>query len=176
MAFYLKGVHVPHRKNTQDKAVKRMDAPQKVVIPMSMHIGKPAIPTVKVGDLVKVGTRIGEADGQASSPVFASVSGKVAKIQDFLLANGTTSPAVVIESDGEMTPDESITPPVVSSKEDLVDAIKNSGVVGLGGAGFPTHIKFDVDPDRVEVLVIGVDVVAVRNRNAFSHQGVVPHL
>ena len=154
MAFYLKGVHVPHRKNTQDKAVKRMDAPQKVVIPMSMHIGKPAIPTVKVGDLVKVGTRIGEADGQASSPVFASVSGKVAKIQDFLLANGTTSPAVVIESDGEMTPDESITPPVVSSKEDLVDAIKNSGVVGLGGAGFPTHIKFDVDPDRVEVLVI----------------------
>ena len=154
MAFYLNGVHVPHRKNTQDKSVKRMEAPQKVVIPMSMHIGKPAIPTVKVGDLVKVGTRIGEADGAVSSPVFASVSGKVVKIQDFLLANGGTTPAVVIESDGEMTPDESITPPVVSSKEELVTAIKNSGVVGLGGAGFPTHVKFDVDPTRVEVLVI----------------------
>ena len=154
MAFYLNGVRVPHRKNTQDKSVKRMDAPQKVVIPMSMHIGKPATPTVKVGDLVKVGTRIGEADGAVSSPVFASVSGKVTKIQDFLLANGSTVPAIVIESDGEMTPDESITPPVVSSKEELVDAIKNSGVVGLGGAGFPTHIKFNVDPNSVEFLVI----------------------
>ncbi len=154
MAFYLNGVHVPHRKNTQDKSVKHMAPPQKVVIPMSMHIGKPAVPTVKVGDLVKVGTLIAEADGPVSSPVFASVSGKVVKIQDFLLSNGTTAPAVVIESDGEMIPDENLTPPVITSKETLVDAIKNGGIVGLGGAGFPTHVKFNVDPERVEVLVI----------------------
>ncbi len=154
MAFYLNGVHVPHRKNTQDKSVIRMATPQRVVIPMSMHIGKPAVPKVKVGDIVKVGTLIAEADGYVSSPVFASVSGKVVKIQDFLLSNGATAPAVVIESDGEMTPDESLTPPVVTSKETLVDAIKNSGIVGLGGAGFPTHVKFNVEPEQIEVLVI----------------------
>ena len=154
MAFYLNGVHVPHRKNTQDKSVIRMTPPERVVIPMSMHIGKPAVPTVKVGELVKVGTLIAEADGYVSSPVFASISGKVVKIQDFLLSNGTTAPAVVIESDGEMTPDESLTPPVITSKETLVDAIKNSGIVGLGGAGFPTHVKFNVATEQIEVLVI----------------------
>ena len=154
MAFYLNGVKLPHRKNTQDKSVKHTVVPEKVIIPMSMHIGKPAIPTVKVGDLVKVGTLIAEADGQVSSPIFASVSGKVVKIQDFLLSNGATTPAVVIESDGEMTPDENITPPTINSKEDLVDAIKNSGIVGLGGAGFPTHVKFNAEPEKIEVLVI----------------------
>ena len=154
MAFYLNGVHTPHRKNTKDKSVKRMTPPQKVVIPMSMHIGKPARPTVKLGDLVKVGSLIAEADGLVSSPIYSSISGKVVKIQDFLLPNGASAPAVVIESDGEMTPDENITPPVINSKEDLVDAIRRSGIVGLGGAGFPTHVKFNTDPEKIEVLII----------------------
>ena len=131
-----------------------MPAPKTVTIPMSMHIGAPAKPVVKVGDLVKVGTLIAEAGGFVSAPIYASVSGKVTKITEYLQSNGTTAPAVVIESDGEMTPDETITPPAVDSRESLLEAIKKSGVVGLGGAGFPTHVKFNVDPARIEYLII----------------------
>ena len=121
---------------------------------MSMHIGAPARPTVKVGDFVKVGTLIAEAGGAISVPMHASVSGKVTKITDYLLSDGRTVPAVVIESDGEMTPDETVTPPVVDSRDSLIEAIRNAGIVGLGGAGFPTHFKLNVDPDRIEYLVI----------------------
>jgi electron transport complex protein RnfC len=155
MAFsLLHGVHVPHRKNTDQLVPVSMPAPSTVTIPMSMHIGAPAKPVVKVGDLVKVGTLIAEAGGFVSAPIHASVSGKVTKITDYLLSNGVTVPAVVIESDGEMTPAETVIPPVVNSRESLLEAIRNSGVVGLGGAGFPTHVKFNVDPDRIEYLVI----------------------
>ena len=150
----LHGIHVPHRKNTAKQAPVRMQAPSTVTIPMSMHIGAPAKPVVKAGDFVKVGTLIAEAGGFVSAPVHSSVSGKVTKITDCLLSNGASVPAVVIESDGEMTPDESLTPPVVDSRESLLEAIKQSGAVGLGGAGFPTHVKFNVDPARIEYLVI----------------------
>ncbi len=154
MSFLLHGIHTPHRKGTTNSLPIRMDAPKTVTIPMSMHIGKPAVPTVKVGDLVKVGTKIGAADGYISSDVYSSVSGKVVKLSDYLMYNGATTTAVVIESDGEMTPDESITPPVVNDKKDLVEAVKTSGIVGLGGAGFPTHVKLDVDPERIDYLII----------------------
>lgn len=154
MAFSLHGVHVPHRKNTQDRPVALMQPPKTVTIPMSMHIGTPAKPIVKVGDLVKVGTKIAEADGSISVPVYASVSGKVTKLVDYLLSDGRTVPAVMIESDGEMTPDEAITPPVVNSRESLIEAIRESGIVGLGGAGFPTHFKLNVDPAKIDHLII----------------------
>lgn len=154
MAFYLHGIHVPHRKNTVKKTTVRIDPPKTVTIPMSMHIGKPAIPTVKVGDLVKVGTKIGEADGTVSSNVYSSVSGKVTKLSDYLSAGGSYAKAVIIESDGEMTADENLTVPEVNDGKDLIDAIRNSGIVGLGGAGFPTHVKFSVDPSRIDYLII----------------------
>ncbi len=154
MAFHLPGIHTPHRKATQNSPVLRINIPQTVTIPMAMHIGKPAIPTVKVGDTVKVGTKIGEANGYISSCVYSSVSGKVTKIIDYLLTNGAVVPAAVIESDGEMTPDEALTPPAVNNRQELVDAIRESGIVGLGGAGFPTHVKLDVDPARIEYLII----------------------
>lgn len=131
-----------------------MAPPKTVIIPMSMHIGAPARPVVKVGDFVKVGTLIAEAGGAVSSPIYASVSGKVTKISDILLLNGTTVPAVVIESDGEMTPDEALTPPTLDSRESFIEAVRASGVVGLGGAGFPTHVKLDVDPSRIEYLIV----------------------
>ena len=154
MAFSLHGVHVPHRKNTANSSAVYIDPPKTVTSPMSMHIGAPAKPCVKVGDLVKVGTLIAEAGGFVSAPIHATVSGKVTTITDYLLSSGTPVPAVVIESDGEMTPAETVIPPVVNSRESLLEAIRNSGVVGLGGAGFPTHVKFNVDPDRIEYLVI----------------------
>ena len=154
MSFFLHGVHVPHRKNTANKPAVRMTDVKTVTIPMQMHIGAQAVPTVKVGDAVKVGTLIGEAAGTVSSPIYSSVSGKVTKISDIMLSNGGYAPAVTIESDGEMTPDERICPPSVTNRAELVEAIRASGVVGLGGAGFPTHVKWSVDPSRIEELII----------------------
>ena len=154
MLFSLKGVRVPHRKHTDGMTAVKMDAPKIVTLPMSMHIGKPAVPVVKVGDHVDVGTLIAEQDGFVSSPVYATVSGTVKKIEEMLLAGGNTAQAVVIESDGAMTASESVQAPKVESKEDLIEAIKKSGIVGLGGAGFPTYVKFNVEPSRIEELVI----------------------
>ena len=154
MSFFLHGVHVPHRKRTADKPAVRMTNVETVTIPMQMHIGARAVPTVKVGDLVKVGTLIGEATAAVSSPIHSSVSGKVTKISDIMLSNGSYAPAVTIASDGEMTPDERICPPSVTNRAELVEAIKASGVVGLGGAGFPTHVKWNVEPSRIEALII----------------------
>ena len=131
-----------------------MDPPKTVTVPMSMHIGAPCKPVVKAGQEVFVGTLIGEAGGFVSAPIHSPVSGKVLKVTDLLLSIGSTAPAVVIESDGLMTPDPALQPPAVDSRESLLEAIKQSGVVGLGGAGFPTHVKFNVDLVRVEYLII----------------------
>ena len=106
MNFWLQlkmhGVHVPHHKNTADLPAVIMDCPKSVTIPMSMHIGTPARPLVKVGEYVKMGQRIAEADGFVSSPVHASISGTVKKIDSFLASNGRRIPAITIESDGLM--------------------------------------------------------------------------
>ena len=153
MAFSLRGIHVPHRKNTANKAAVRMPVPRMVTLPTVMHIGKPAIPVVKVGDHVDVGTLIAEQDGLISSPVYASVSGTVKKIAEEIISSGARVPAITIESDDAMTVDASIAPPVVDSKEDFIAAVKKSGIVGLGGAGFPTSVKFMTDKP-VDTLVI----------------------
>lgn len=153
MSFFLNGIHLPHRKNTAEQSAVRMTDVKSVTIPMQMHIGAPATPVVKVGDAVKVGTLIAEATGAVSAPVHASVSGKVTKITDIPGVGGSMK-AIVIESDGEMTPDETLCAPEVADREALVGAIRNCGLVGLGGAGFPTHVKFNVDPSRIEALIV----------------------
>lgn len=153
MAFSLKGIHVPHRKNTADMSAIRMPAPKTVTLLTAMHIGKPAKPVVKAGDQVFVGTLVAEQDGFISSSVYSSVSGTVKSVADTILSNGKTAPAITIESDGEMTPDESIAVPQVNSKEDFIEAVKKSGIVGLGGAGFPVYVKFATDK-KVDTLVI----------------------
>ena len=154
MAFSLRGVHLPHRKHTQDKDVTTMPTPSVVTIPMSMHIGAPSTPIVKIGDEVKVGQKIAEAGGAMSVPAHSSVSGKVTKIGDILLSNGGMASAIVIESDGNMTVSEEVKPHVVDSRESFIEAVRESGVVGLGGAGFPTHFKLNVDPERIEYLIV----------------------
>ena len=154
MAVYLHGAHTPHRKKTQHKPVLRMNVPQSVTIPMSMHIGAPSTPIVKVGDEVKVGQKIAEASGFVSIPVFSSVSGKVTKIADYLTSDGRTVPAVVIQADGEQAVADTVTPPTVTNQDELVSALRECGLVGLGGAGFPTHVKFNGDPEKMEYLII----------------------
>ena len=153
MSFFMNSIPVPTRKNTAGTPSVTMGDAKVVTLPMQMHIGEPAKPVVKMGDLVKVGTLIAEANGELSSPIYASVSGKVTKLADYVTASGKTVPAVVITSDGEMTREE-FEAPVVNTREELLAAIANSGVVGLGGAGFPTHFKFDVDFEKLEVLIV----------------------
>lgn len=120
-----------------------MTPPKEVLLPLSQHIGAPAAPVVKVGDEVKVGQLIAEAAGYVSSPIYSSVSGKVTKIESYLASNGRSIPAIRIQSDGLMTPDESIAPHPVTDIDSLILAAKESGLVGLGGAGFPTAVKLD---------------------------------
>lgn len=154
MAFFLKGIRIPHRKHTLDKPCVRIPTPNSVTVPMSMHIGAPARLAVKVGDSVRIGTLIGEASDNVSSNVYSSVSGKVTKIVNIMLAGGNTVPAVVIESDGRDELDPSIAPPEPTTISEFIEAIKKSGIVGLGGAGFPTHVKLNVAPERVEEIII----------------------
>ncbi len=156
MAFKLKGVHVPHSKNTANCKAVRMTDIKTVTLPTVMHIGAPAAPVVKSGDKVFVGTLVAEQSGFVSSPVYSSVSGTVKSVSEILLSNGKNAPCVVIESDGEMTPDPNIVAPKVNSLEDLSNALKQSGIVGLGGAGFPTYVKFGTadKPLNIEQLVI----------------------
>ena len=132
----------------------RIAVPKTVYIPMAMHIGAPAVLAVKVGDAVKVGTLIGESGAGLSSPVYSSVSGTVKKIDEIIAIAGNHVPTVVIESDGEQTIDESISPYEVNTKEAFLAALRKSGIVGLGGAGFPTPIKLNADNSRVDTLVI----------------------
>lgn len=149
------GIHVPHNKFTAEKETVRIPTPEKVVLPMLQHIGAPCTPTVKKGDYVYVGQMIGEADQFLSVPVHASVSGTVESVSDVKLSNGTLAPAVTIVSDGEMKLWEGVTPPEVNTKEDLVKAIRQSGLVGLGGAGFPSFVKLTVSEDKpIDTLII----------------------
>ena len=151
----LNGVHIPHRKNTAQMPAVRMPAPATVTIPMSMHIGKPANCVVAVGDHVGVGQLIGEPGGFVSSPVYASVSGTVKKIAPILMFMGATCQAVTIESDGLMTPYEGIKAPEITDYDSFIAAVRNSGVVGLGGATFPTAVKLDVkDTSRIQEIII----------------------
>ncbi len=153
MASKLRGIKLKSGKATDGMASVKMPAPKTVTIPMSMHIGKPVTPVVKVGSEVKVGTLIAEDTNNLSAPIFSSVSGKVTKLTDLTTSSGEVVQMVVIESDGEMTIDENIKKPEINSKDDLITAIKNSGMVGLGGAGFPTYAKFTSDKP-IETLII----------------------
>jgi len=137
----LGGVNVPHYKHTADFVPLVLPVPKEVKLPMSMHSGKPAKPVVKTGDIVKVGQIIGEADGAVSSPVHASVSGAVKSIENLDSLTGEKTAAITISSDGQQTPWEGIKPPVVTNLSEFIEAVKNSGVVGLGGAGYPTAPK-----------------------------------
>ena len=152
---FLGNTHIPHNKNTAELTPVKMTPPKEVLLPMSQHIGAPATPIVKVGDEVKVGQLIAEPSGYVSSPVHASVSGKVTKIENYLRPDGNEVPAIRIESDGLMTVSESVTPPEVTDLDSFIEAVRASGLVGLGGAGFPTSVKLDaIKKGGIHTIVI----------------------
>lgn len=155
MKKLLKGIHVPHHKNTSGMPAVRLPVPKEVEIPLSMHIGAPAKPVVKAGDIVKVGQLIAEAGGFVSAPIHSSVSGKVKRISEILQSNGRKGASILIETDGLQTTHEDIQPPKVETTQDFLDAVRASGIVGLGGAGFPTAVKLTVkDLDQIKAIII----------------------
>ena len=137
-------------------AIVELPAPARVVIPLSQHIGAPAVALVKKGDQVLMGQKIGEAGGFVSAPVHASVSGKVVGIEDVEVASGAKVPAVVIENDYQDTWAElkPASHPETMSAADLQALIREAGIVGMGGAGFPTSVKLTPAKGKViETLV-----------------------
>ena len=151
------GAHVPHHKNTSMMPTVDMPPPAKVVLPMQQHIGAPCVPAVKKGDHVYVGTVVGEAKAFVCAPIHSSVSGTVKSVEKVLLSNGNMADAVIIESDGLMEPDPNLRPPQVKTKEDLIQAARDCGLVGLGGAGFPAHVKLNVPADKhIDTLIVNV--------------------
>ena len=151
------GVHpVEGKEPTEHKALVRFPAPENVVIPLSMHLGAPATACVNVGDTVKMGQKIGEAAGFISAPVHSSVSGKVIAIQDLPHATRGTCTSIVIENDGKDLLDESIQPnkPLEElTPAEIIEIVKNAGIVGMGGAGFPTYVKLNPGKPIDAVLI-----------------------
>ena len=155
MIKQLHGVRVPNRKDTAELGALRLPTPASVEIPMSMHIGAPARPVVKPGDHVKVGQLIGQAGGYVSAPIYASVSGTVKKIGQSVGSGGKLMQTVVIDADGEQALFEGLQPPKLETMQDFLDAVRASGLVGLGGAGFPTVVKLTVkNLDQVRAVII----------------------
>lgn len=149
----LNGILLSHRKGTAASQTVTLPLPEKVTIPMLMNMGAPCTPLVKPGDAVCVGQKIGDTDAFMSVPVHSSVSGKVTAVSDIKLSNGNVCKAVTIETDGEQTVSEEVKTPEINSVEDFIKAIRESGITGLGGAGFPTHIKLSTK-SAVNTLII----------------------
>lgn len=149
----LNSIKVPHNKNTQDSAVEKIPLPHSVKIPMCMNMGKPCTPTVKVRDTVAVGQKIGDCDAPFSVPVHSGVSGTVKSISDYRMIDGNTCKAVEIECDGLQTVSDTVKAPVITDRESFIKAVRESGMVGLGGAGFPTHIKLN-PKNKIDTLLL----------------------
>ena len=151
------GVHpVEGKEPTEHKGLVTFPAPKVAVFPMSMHLGAPAAPCVEVGEYVKVGQKIGEQAGFISAPIHSSVSGTVIAIEDRPHATRGTCLSVVVENDGKDVLHESVKPN--KSLEELtpaeiIDIVKNAGIVGMGGAGFPTYVKLNPGKPIDAVLI-----------------------
>ena len=151
------GVHPYDGKDlAKDQPIRRIKPKEILVYPLSQHIGAPASPIVAVGDTVLRGEKIAEAGGFVSAPVFASVSGTVKAIEPRHVATGDLVNSIIIENDGEMkeTDFHGVEDVAGLSKEQIIEKVKEAGVVGMGGAGFPTHVKLSPkEPDKIEFII-----------------------
>ncbi len=149
----LKGIRLAHEKRTADSAFLTLPLPEKVVIPMAMHMGAPCTPTVKLRQQVCVGECIGTNEAFFSADIHASVSGTVTAISDYRMPNGNYCKAVEITADGLQTPYDGLKAPTYTNRAEFIAAIRRSGAVGLGGAGFPTHFKLD-PKNKIDFLIV----------------------
>ncbi len=147
----LKGICIPHNKNTHEIETVDFGIPQKVFLPLSQHMGAPCESLVKVGDYVFVGQKIADTDAFMSTPLHSSVSGKVTAIKEFMQSNGKVCDCIEIESDLKQEISQEVSPPNISDKESFIKAVRNSGCCGLGGAGFPTHIKLNINQEKTPI-------------------------
>ncbi|MDR1757162.1 MAG: electron transport complex subunit RsxC [Culturomica sp.] len=157
--FKIGGVHPPENKWTADGKIEVLPVPEEVVIPLGQHIGAPATPVVQKGDHVKAGQLIGEAAGFVSAAVHSSVSGTVTAVEERPDAGGIPRPVVVIKVEGDewmegINRSERAEHNITASKEEILKAIGAAGIVGMGGAAFPTRVKLSPPPGNTAELLI----------------------
>ncbi len=151
---FKRGVHPPDGKALSAEQPIKVILPKEnseLFFPMSQHIGAPCEPLVAIGDYVKVGQKIAESPAFMSSPIFSSISGEVTDIRPMLVPGGNMVKAIVIKNDAKMVEAEGLNQAqdyTKMSNEEILNCIKNAGVVGLGGAGFPTHVKLNPPKDQ----------------------------
>lgn len=153
------GIHPPHRKKQTEKMpIENATEPKVVVIPLSQHIGAPCDPLVSAGDSVKVGQKIGDSKAFVSAPVHSSVSGTVKRIEMHQTPGGAKVKSIVIESDGLFEIHESVKPKgkiEELTKEEILAIIRDGGLTGMGGAGFPTHVKLSPPKDKpIDTVIV----------------------
>ena len=151
------GIHIPHYKSfTEHKAIKEASLPEEIIIPLLQHTGAPNEPLVKVGDKVKAGQKIGATDKFLSAPVHASLSGTVTAIEPRLYLTGQMVESVVILVDKNQEKLDLVNNDLDKvTKEEIVNAVREAGIVGMGGAAFPTAIKLTPPPDKhIDTLII----------------------
>lgn len=155
---FKRGVHPPHGKHlTENKPIEDLQPNQILVFPMSQHIGAPAECLVKKGDRVLVGQKIGQAAGFISANVHSSVSGTVKDVKEMPTAGGTKSLSVIVENDGQYEEIDMPKPKAYTemTKEEIVAIVKEAGVVGMGGATFPTSVKLAPPPDKkIDAIIL----------------------
>ena len=151
------GVHpVEGKEPTEHKPLVRFPAPKIAVFPLSMHLGAPATPIVAVGDHVEIGQKLGEAAGFISAPIHSSISGTVIAIEDRPHATRGTCLSVVVENDFKDTVHPSVQPNKALetlTPAEIIEIVKNAGIVGMGGAGFPTYVKLNPGKPIDAVLI-----------------------
>ncbi len=159
-AGYYGGVHPEeHKEFSEHKGLVVFPDPETVVIPMSMHLGAPANPIVAVGDYVKVGQKIAEPSAFISAPIHSSISGTVVAVEDRPHSTRGTCLSVVIQSDGKNAIHESVQPHKLEelSGDEIIELVREAGIVGMGGAGFPTAVKLKPNKPIDAVLVNGCE-------------------
>ncbi len=159
MATFKGGIHPEDGKNlSKEKATKVIMPKGDLVFPLSQHIGAPATPVVAVGDTVLMGQTIAEGTGFISASICSSVSGKVKAIEKHLVASGNMVDSIIIENDGEYKPVEGYGEKqdyTKMSKEEIRDCVKKAGIIGMGGAGFPTHVKLTPkDDNKIDYVIV----------------------
>ena len=154
---FVGGIHPYDGKNlSKDKPIKAVLPKGDLVYPLSQHIGAPAKPIVEKGDRVLTGQKIAEAGGFVSAPIYATVSGTVKAIEPRRVVTGERVMSIIVENDGLYEEVEYETPKPFEdmSKEEIIERIKEAGIVGMGGAGFPTFIKLSPkEPDKIEYVI-----------------------
>ncbi|MDO5118963.1 MAG: electron transport complex subunit RsxC [Coriobacteriales bacterium] len=150
----LRGIHIPHEKLTAEFETTVMPMPSQIILPMQQHVGAPCEPLPKRRQHVEAGQLVGHSDARLTADIFSPVSGIVKEIRQIHYSNGVSDVALVIEPDEEQVVHPSVKPPEITDFASLVEALKRSGIVGLGGAGFPAWAKMNTDLSNIDTWLV----------------------